>query len=106
MEPVPFDAPVDDEVLNLEAKHASNAPVNNSRRMLVRKKRAFELARLLDASRVLTASRDALTDPDTAFATMEREEIRTAINTAMSAIKSRRIGTNLLEITTCGAVAP
>ena len=97
---------MDDDVLNLEAKHASNAPVNNSRRMLVRKKRAFELARLLDASRILTASRDALTDPDSAFATMEREEIRTAINTAMSAIKSRRIGTNLLEITTCGAVAP
>ena len=99
-------APVDDDVLNLEAKHASNAPVNNSRRMLVRKKRAFELARLLDASRILTASRDALTDPGAVFATMEREEIRTAINTAMSAIKSRRIGTNLLEITTCGAVAP
>ena len=99
-------APVDDDVLNLEAKHASNPPVNNSRRMLVRKKRAFELARLLDASRILTASRDALTDPGTAFATMEREELRTAINTAMSAIKSRRIGTNLLEITTCGAVAP
>ena len=99
-------APVGDDVLNLEAKHASNAPVNNSRRMLVRKKRAFELARLLDASRILTASRESLTDPATAFATMEREEVRTAINTAMSAIKSRRIGTNLLEITTCGAVAP
>ena len=98
--------PVGDDVLNLEAKHASNAPVNNSRRMLVRKKRAFELARLLDASRILAASRDALTDPGTAFATMEQEEVRTAINTAMSTIKGRRIGTNLLEITTCGAVAP
>ena len=106
LDPTAVDAPVDDDMLNLEAKHASNAPVNNSRRMLVRKKRAFELARLLDASRILTASRDALTEPDTAFATMEREEIRTAINSAMSAIKSRRIGTNLLEITTCGAVAP
>ena len=99
-------APVDDDVLNLEAKHATNAPVNNSRRMLVRKKRAFELARLLDARRMLAASRETVTDPATAFAAMEREEIRTAINTAMSAIKSRRIGTNLLEITTCGAVAP
>ena len=99
-------APVDDDVLSLEAKHASNAPVNNSRRMLVRKKRTFELARLLDAGRILAANRTALTDPATAFATLEREEIRTAINTAMSAIKGRRIGTNLLEITTCGAVAP
>ena len=106
LDPVMVDAPVDDDVLNLEAKHASNAPVNNSRRMLVRKKRAFELARLLAARRILAASCETLTDPTTAFAAMEREEIRTAINTAMSAIKSRRIGTNLLEITTCGAVAP
>lgn len=104
--PIALGAPVDDDVLNLEAKHASNAPINNSRRMLVRKKRAFELARLLDARRVLTANRAALIDPDTIFAAMERKEIRTAINTAMSAIKSQRIGTNLLEITTCGAVAP
>ena len=103
----PADAvPVDDDVLDLEAKHASNAPVNDSRRMLVRKKRTFELARLLDAGRVLAANREALTDPGTAFAAMEREDIRAAINTAMSAIKGRRIGTNLLEITTCGAVAP
>ena len=106
LDPDAAGAPVDDDVLDLEAKHASNPPVNNSRRMLVRKKRAFELARLLDASRVLAASREALTDPASAFAAMEREEIRAAINTAMSAIKGRRIGTNLLEITTCGAVAP
>ena len=99
-------APVDDDVLNLEAKHASNAPIHNSRRMLVRKKRTFELARLLDAGRVLAANREALTDPATAFNAMERDEIRAAINTAMSAIKGRRIGTNLLEITTCGAIAP
>ena len=106
LDPAAGAAPVDDDVLNLEAKYASNAPVNNSRRMLVRKKRTFELARLLDASRILAANREALTDPATAFAAMERDEIRAAINTAMSAIKSRRIGTNLLEITTCGAVAP
>ena len=106
LDPATAAAPVDDDVLDLEGKHASNAPVNNSRRMLVRKKRAFELARLLDAGRVLAANREVLTDPATAFAAMERDEIRAAINSAMSAIKSRRIGTNLLEITTCGAVAP
>ena len=100
------DVPVDDDVLALEAKHTSNTPVHHSRRMLVRKKRAFELARLLDASRVLTASMEDLTSPDTALSTIDREEVRTAVNTAMSAIKGRRIGTNLLEITTCGAVAP
>ena len=98
--------PVDDDVLDLDGRHAFNSPVNNSRRMLVRKKRAFELARLLDAKRILAANRETLTDPESALGAMKREEIRTAINTAMSAIKSQRIGTNLLEITTCGAVAP
>lgn len=98
--------PVDDELLNLESKHSSNAPVHNSRRMLVGKKRAFELARLLDARRVLLKNREMLTDPSTVLIAMEVEELRTAINTAMNTIKSRRIGTNMLEITTCGAVAP
>lgn len=100
------DVPVDDGVLDLEARHSSNHPVHNSRRMLVRKKRAFELARLLDARRILTAKREALVDPANVFATLEQADVRTAINTALSAIKSRRIGTNLLEITTCGAVPP
>ena len=98
--------PVDEKYLDLEAKHTSNAPVHNSRRMLVGKKRAFELARLLDARRVIERSRSALSNPGTALAAMEGEEVRTAINTAMSTIKSRRIGTNMLELTTCGAVSP
>ena len=100
------EAPVDDAVLDLEAKHATNAPVNESRRMLVRKKRAFELARLLDAQRILAVHRNGLTDPETVLATLDLDEVRTAVNAAMSAIKGRRIGTNILEITTCGAVAP
>ena len=100
------DIPVEDDVLSLEPKHSSNAPVQGSRRMLIRKKRASELARLLDARRILTVNRDALTNPSTALVTIEADEVRTAINSALSAIKSRSIGTNLLEITTCGAVAP
>ena len=100
------DIPVDDEYLDLESKHASNAPVHNSRRMLVAKKRAFELARLLDARRVLVENRSVLSDPESVLMAMESEELRAAINAAMSTIKSRRIGTNMLEMTTCGAVAP
>ena len=100
------DVPVDDDVLALEAKHSSNHPVHNSRRMLVRKKRAFELARLLDARRVLTAKREDLADPAIVFDTLEQAEVGSAMNAALSAIKSRRIGTNLLEISTCGAVPP
>lgn len=98
--------PVDDDVLNLESNHSSNARVQGSRRMLVRKKRAFELARLLNSRRILTTNRKELLDPETALVVIHRDEVRTAINTAFSAIKSQRIGTNLLEITTCGAVAP
>ena len=100
------DIPIDEAYLDLEAKHATNAPVHNSRRMLVGKKRAFELARLLDGRRVLEANRPVLSDPATVLLAMEGDELRTAINTAMSSIKSRRIGTNMLEMTTCGAVAP
>ena len=100
------DVPVDEAYLDLESKHATNAPVHNSRRMLVGKKRAFELARLLDARRTLEANRQVLSDPATALVAMEGDELRTAINTAMSSVKSRRIGTNMLEMTTCGAVAP
>ena len=75
--------------------------------MLVRKKRAFELARLLEARRVLVANREVLTDAASVLPVIEQQdEVRTAVNTAMSAIKSQRIGTNLLDITTCGAVAP
>lgn len=105
-EDVSADVPVDDDLLDPEAKYSSNVPVHNSRRMLVRKKRASELARLLDARRVLAANREAIVDPATVLLAIDQEEVRTAINTALSAIKSRRIGTNLLEITTCGAVAP
>ena len=105
--PAAQDVPVDDDVLKLEDKHSSNAPIQDSRRMLVMKKRAFELARLLDARRVLAANRGALTDPATALRVIQQQdEVRTAVNAAMTAIKGRRIGTNLLDITTCGAVAP
>ena len=106
LDPIAVATPIAENVLDLEDRYAPNAPVNNSRRMLVRKKRALELARLLDASRILATSREALTDPETALSAMEQNEIRSSINTAMNAIKSQRIGTNLLEITTCGAVPP
>ena len=54
------DIPVADDVLDLEAKHSTNARIQDSRRMLVRKKRALELARLLDARRVFTCESGVL----------------------------------------------
>src|SRR5206468_4306085 len=67
---------------------------------------AFELSRLLHAQRVLKSNSAPFTTPASVFEALDREDIRAAVNTAMSAIKGRRIGTNLLEITTCGAAAP
>jgi|SRR5579859_885963 len=99
-------APVAEELLQLEAKHASNKPIHDSRRMLVRKKRAAELSRLLEAELIIKDSAEQLGRADTVFATLEQESVRAAVNTALNAIKSKRIGTGLLEITTCGAVAP
>ena len=97
-------APVDEAVLDLEAKHRTNKPVHASRRMLIRKKRAFELSRLIDAKlRLVSSSQQSSRIPRTVFAALERDEIRLAVNTAMSAIKSQSIGTNILELTTCGA---
>ena len=78
-ETLPANVPVVDDVLDLEAKHSSNVPVHNSRRMLVRKKRAFDLARLLDARRVLTAKRAAILDPGTVLDALEQEDLRIAI---------------------------
>lgn len=99
-------APVGEEFLQLEAKHASNKSVHDSRRMLVRKKRAAELARLLDAELVIQENAGPLSDPARVFLTLAQEGVRAAINTTLNSIKSKRIGTGLLEITTCGAVAP
>lgn len=98
--------PVSSEILNLETARYSNASQHDSRPMLVAKKRAMELARLLDAQRTLRENYEALTDPTKVLATLEVKNVQMAINTAMRTIKSRRIGTNMLEITTCGAVPP
>lgn len=112
---LPFDAlswdragipPVDDAVLNLEAKASTSDRMHLARRFLVAKKRAHALARLLRAKMVLAAFADALTDPAGALAALETDEVRGAVNIVVEALKARRAGANLLEITTCGAVAP
>lgn len=99
--------PVSLEVLNLEGKTAREGTgETKARRLLIAKKRAFELARLLKAKAALLAAHHALVDPDALAAALLREENRTAIATALLCAKSDRVGTNMLEITTCGAIAP
>ena len=101
-----YGVPVDEDVLNLDKQHGTNRSVHDSRRLLIIKKRALELSRLLDAKRHLSINSDDLQDPKAIWKTLEQTRIRAALNTAMNAIKGRRIGTNILEITTCGAIAP
>jgi hypothetical protein len=99
--------PVSLELLSLEGKTARpGSSETKARSLLVAKKRAFELARLLKAKATLLAARTALIDPATLRTALEREENRSAISTALLCAKSDRVGTNMLEITTCGAIRP
>src|SRR5207253_1648436 len=77
-----------------------------ARRLLVSKKRAYELSRLLQAQITLTGSRPTLTDPKRAAKAWSDEGIATALSTVCSAMKSARLSSNLLEVTTCGALQP
>lgn len=99
--------PVATKLLELEGKPApKDSPETLARRLLVAKKRAFELARLCRARRSLAGFRKDLLDPITATTVLRSEDFRTALNTVLTSAKSDRVGTNVLEITTCGAVAP
>jgi hypothetical protein len=99
--------PVAAGLLELEGKLApADSPETLARRLLVAKKRAFELARLCRARLTLATHRNRLLDPAATAAVLAREDFGVALNTALTAAKSDRVGTNILEITTCGAVAP
>lgn len=98
--------PVSDVVLRLEAKVFGDPKTDSVRRAMVAKKRAAELARLLQARIVFRKWRALFCDPATVRATLEREEFSSAVNSALEAAKSARAGTNMLELTTCGAVKP
>lgn len=98
--------PVNEDVLNLDRRNITDENSNVARQMLILKKRAMELSRLLDAIRVLGENRIGLTDPAIVFETIKLPPVKVAINTALNTIKGRSIGTNILEITTCGAVPP
>ncbi len=111
----PFDAaswaagdapPVDDAVLRLEEKASANERMHVARRQLVAKKRANAIGKLLQARIALTRHRKGLLDPALTSLTLEVDEVRSAINIVVEALKARRAGANMLEITTCGAVAP
>lgn len=98
--------PVDDDMLEMEAKASIDARMHTARKQLIAKKRAHAIGRLLQARRALRKHRFSLIDPAKALDTLELEDVRSAINIVLEALKARRAGANLLEITTCGAIAP
>ena len=98
--------PVDDDILRFEAKASVDERMHIARRQLVAKKRASALSRLLSARLVIAQHRNKLIAPDLASKVLGKDKIKTAINVILEALKGRRAGANLLEITTCGAIAP
>lgn len=99
--------PVSLEVLELEGRRAhNNSPQTIARQLLVAKKRAFELARLLRARLILRRNWDAFVEPSRIESLLLADEFSFAISTALFAVKSNKVGTSILEITTCGAIAP
>ncbi len=98
--------PVDDDILRLERKASVDARMHIARKQLVAKKRAFALSRLLSARLTLARHRKELTDPDLVSAALGKDNVGSAVNIIVDALKGRRAGANMLEITTCGAIAP
>lgn len=98
--------PVDDAVLNLEPKPASNPTMQQARRFLVARKRAALLVELLQARLTLTSNRDDLTSPDALPKAIIREPVVIALQTVLDTLKSRYAGINILEVSTCGAIPP
>lgn len=96
---------VSDEILALDKK-VDTERLNPARRLLIFKKRAFELSRLLQARMVFQRLRRAPDLLGAISANLRREAFQTAVNSAIFANKRVRIGINLLEITTCGAIEP
>ena len=98
--------PVDDAILELEPKASVDSRMHTARKQLVAKKRATTLSRLLSARLTIARHRAELVEPKTALAALAKERVSSAIHIVLEALKGRRAGANLLEITTCGAIAP
>ncbi|MEA3273758.1 MAG: DUF4338 domain-containing protein [Pseudomonadota bacterium] len=98
--------PVFDAVLNLEPKPSTSPTMQRARRFLVARKRAALLAELLQARRTLRIYRTDLTDPVRLPTVLDREDVGVALQTVLETLKSRYAGVNILEVSTCGGIAP
>lgn len=100
------DPVVSDEILAIDSNIRGNQKMDAARRALTAKKRAAELARLLQARRVLQDYRDNLLSPVDAPSTYKLEAVAIAVNAAWVSAKNARAGSSMLEMTVCGAVRP
>lgn len=78
---------------------------DETKEILFKKKRAFELGKLLDAMRWFNHFKD---DNHTKWleAMIKNEQGRKAINVALVANRKTKIGSNMMEIIVCGAIPP
>ena len=78
---------------------------HEAKETLFKKKRAFELAKLLDAVRLFNYFKN---DSHTIWldSMIKNEQGRKAINIALVANRKTKIGSNMMEIIVCGAIPP
>lgn len=78
---------------------------DEAKEVLFKKKRAAELARLLEAKIIFNTYKQP-TSSDWLRNLISREEGRKAVNVALVANRKTRIGSNMMEIIVCGAIPP
>lgn len=76
-----------------------------AKEVLFKKKRAAELARLLEAKIIFNAHKQP-TSSNWLKELMSKEEGRKAVNVALVANRKTKIGSNMMEIIVCGGIPP
>lgn len=89
---------------NKKTVHITNY-TDEAKEVLFKKKRAGELARLLDAQLIFERYHEE-SDVDWLAKLMRTEDGRKAINVALVANRKTKIGSNMMEIIVCGSIPP
>lgn len=105
-----------DELLALAAEYAEKSLNNKNNEVspdweeeaqsnLFKRKRAAELAKLLDAKRIFNEA-NGITCAERLTRLLSTENCRKAIHTALIANRKRKIGSNMMDIIVCGSIPP
>lgn len=89
---------------NKKTGHVNSFEVE-AKEVLFKKKRAAELARLLEAKIIFNTHRQSASS-DWLKELMSKEEGRKAVNVALVANRKTKIGSNMMEIIVCGSIPP